>query len=277
MERRTAFSLPKYVNFLPLVGLVPLTLTAILSPVPILRFLAISLLAGSVAFLSLANLYLSLQITKLSDFVDDQAQTITKKQRYLIAAKIHETVTQLLFAASLITDAMLVNKADHSPEIVTSLQDLHQLTSTTHTAIRHLLLELRPTRINEVPLDRLITELVQIKRLSTEIEIQCMAIGTAYYPPGVHQSLYQIVDLALSNSVLHAQASYILVCLFLSQEEAIVSVEDDGCGFNPTQLKPEHFGLEDMSLCAHGIGASLVFDTLPGPRPKRVTCIWKRP
>lgn len=251
-------------------------LIAILNPIPALRYMAVSFLAGSVIILFVTNLCLCRQVIRLNNLAHDELHAVTQKQRYLIAAEIHETVTQLVFATSLMTDAMLANERDYPDEVSKNLKHLQQLTSTTHTAIRHLLLELRPTRMNEVPLDRLITELVQIKRASTEIDIQCMAIGTAHYPPDVHQSLYQIVDLALSNSVLHAQASYILVSLFLSQDEAIVSVEDDGCGFDHTRSKPEHFGLEDMNLCARSIGASLVFETLPGPHPKRVTCIWKK-
>lgn len=276
MVYRACGLLSQYLPHLLLVGLTPLTLVAALSSDSLFRLLAVSLLAGCAVSLAIANVGHSRHNIQAPCYVDDQEKLIAQRQRYLVAVEIHETVTQLLFAASLTTDAMLANKANHPPEIATSLQKLHQLTSTTHTAIRHLMLELRPARINEVPLDRLIKELVQIKQLSTEIEVQCMAIGTAHYPPDVHRGLYQIVDLALSNSVLHARASYILVSLFLSQDEAIVSVEDDGCGFDHTRSKPEHFGLEDMNLCARSIGASLVFETLPGPHPKRVTCIWKK-
>ncbi len=131
-------------------------------------------------------------------------------------------------------------------------------------------------RISEIALDRLIAELVHIKQMSTETDIQCIAVGTAQYSPDIHLSLYRIVDLALSNSVLHAQASYILVRLFLSQDEAIVTVEDDGCGFDHTERKGGHYGLEDIDTCARDIGAVLDWNTLPGPNPKKITCIWRR-
>lgn len=280
MEQRTTFLQPKYfylLYLLPLVGLVPLTLTAILSTTLILRCLAVSLLAGSVVSMALAGFYLSQHATRMGHYLADQAQLTTQRQRYLIAAEIHESVTQMLFATTLITKAMLA-KANTCPrEISGSLNNLHQLTSTAHIAIRHILLELRPTRINEVSLDRLITELVQIKQLSTETQIQCMSVGTAHYPPEIHQGLYRIVDLALTNSVIHAQASYILVHLHLSQDEAIICVEDDGCGFKHEELRPEHFGLDDIKTCARDIGAVLDWHTLPGPHPKKVTVIWRRP
>lgn len=277
MECKSYSSAPKYLCFLPLVGLVPLTLVAILSTTPISRTLTILLLTGSVVWLTLANLYLLRRTARLGRYIDDQEQLIVQRQRYLIAADIHQTVTQLLFATTLLTKAMLANINAYPHDIAADLKDLHQLTSTTHMAIRHILLELRPMRINEIPLDRLITELVQIKQMSTETDVQCMPVGTAQYPPDIQLSLYRIVDLALSNSVLHAQASCILVRLFLSQDEAIITVEDNGCGFNHTERKGGHYGLEDIDTCAREIGAVLDWNTLPGPNPKKITCIWRRP
>jgi NarL family two-component system sensor histidine kinase LiaS len=277
VEHKATFLLSPYLGFLFFVCIAFLMVIAALCSIPALRYLATFMLAGSAACLFLAALHLSRQVSRLSQSIDEQEQLITQRQRYLIAAEIHETITPLLFTTTLITHAMLAHEATCLGEIAASLKDLHQLASTTHKAIRHVLLALRPARISEIPLDRLITELVQIKRFCTETNIQCTAIGTAHYPPHIHQSLYRIVDLALSNSVLHAQASSILVRLFLSQDEAIISVEDDGCGFNHEDIKPGHFGLHDIETCARGIGAALSWHTLPGSHPKKLTCIWRKP
>lgn len=267
----SALSKQRYFPILiSLIGLVPLTLIALVNNGPGFRLLAVVFLV----LLILMNFYFFREPTNR---VDDQVRLATQRQRYLIAVEIHQTVSQMLFAATLISKAMLANENAYPNEIVTDLKNLRQLASTAHLAIRHILLGHRPTHINQIPLDRLITELVQIKRMSTESDIQCMAVGTASYPPDIHLNLYRIVDLALSNSVLHAQASHILVCLFLDQDEAIVTVEDNGCGFDHTERKGGHYGLEDIDTCARDIGAMLDWNTLPGPDPKKITCIWRRP
>lgn len=275
MECKNYSSAPKYLHLISLINLPFLLMILIFDLAFTTRVLF--LIADMLLLLALTICIRKLVARQLAGFINAQANLAASRERYLIAAEIHETVTPLLFATTLITNAMLAHEATCPCEIVTSLKDLHQLTSTTHKAIRHVLLELRPMRIDEIPLDHLITELVQIKRFSTETDIQCMVIGTAHYPPDIHQGLYRIVDLALSNSVLHAQASYILVRLFLSQDEAIVTVEDNGRGFDHTERKGGHYGLEDIETCACDIGAVLDWNTLPGPNPKEITCIWRRP
>ena len=273
MAHKMYANLPRYLFCLLLLWLV-LFLVLSLDLVPSLHLLTTSLLV--VAMLSIPCLVVGYR-RHIRQTTVIQIQRAIYRERYLIAVDLHDAVVPLMFSAGLIVEAILADEEVVSRETASRLEKLHWLTATIHTAMRHCLLDLRPTHLKEIPLDRLITELARIKQESTETEIQSVAIGTACYPSEVHRALYHIVNLALSNALLHAQASSIVVRLILEPDNAFISIEDDGIGFDPAQTTPGHFGLPDMRSHANDIGASLNFDTLPGPtQPKKITCVWRR-
>ncbi|MBN1310686.1 MAG: hypothetical protein JXB30_04635 [Anaerolineae bacterium] len=261
---------------IPVANLVLLPLLMI--DLPFVQHTIVTSLSISFTFLFLVLAVIAQRSTanRFQNLVRSQVRAAIQRERYRIAIQLHDSVTQLIFATSLVAEAMLANEAAYPDNTASRLKKLRQLTSTTNMAMRHFLLELRPTHINEIPLDQLIRELVDVKRSGTDIDIQCLVVGTASYPSKVHQAFYNIINLAVSNSMFHAKASYIIVQLLLGQDEAFISIEDDGVGFDPGIVKPGHFGLENMSLHARDIGASLVFDTLPGPQAKKITCVWRR-
>ncbi|RPI12002.1 MAG: hypothetical protein EHM65_06440, partial [Acidobacteriales bacterium] len=75
--------------------------------------------------------------------------------------------------------------------------------------------------------------------------------------------------------VRHAQASHIAVRLQKQEDMFLVSVEDDGQGFDPTRTLPpgDHFGLSVMRARAARIKGQLTIDSVPG-RGSRVVLAW---
>lgn len=276
-EQTACFPLPRYLYYIPLFNLFPLVTLFFLDFKPILRIVAVSAsVACTVAFVSLFFHFQRHAARWLDAIITDETQLAICRERNQIFDGLHDNVTTLIFSAGLIADALLANENNYSHDTVSKLKKLRLLSANSYIAIRHCLLELKPTRIHEIPLEQLVAELIGIKRSTTGAEIEYTAIGTASYPPGVHQGLYRIINLALSNSILHAQASSIKVRLLLNPDQVIATIEDDGIGFDPERIKKGHFGLPDMRSIERDIGASLVFNTLPGSTPKRITLTWRR-
>jgi signal transduction histidine kinase len=108
-------------------------------------------------------------------------------------------------------------------------------------------------------------------------------------PADVHVALYRIAQEALNNVVKHAQASHVAVslhCLPLSIPPATdqmdcedegwrvgLSIRDDGLGFDPGSVSPEHLGIGIMRERAASIGARLEIESGPG-RGTQVTVTW---
>jgi signal transduction histidine kinase len=78
------------------------------------------------------------------------------------------------------------------------------------------------------------------------------------------EHLYRLAQEALHNAVKHAQAKRAWVELVATDGEVVLTVRDDGVGFDPAEPHPGHFGLETMRERASRIGADLSLESAPG-------------
>lgn len=73
-----------------------------------------------------------------------------------------------------------------------------------------------------------------------------------------------IVDEALCNARKHGSAEEITAVVRKMRNGLVVSVTDDGCGFDPSRARSGHFGLQIMRERAEAIGAKLEVSSAPG-------------
>ena len=97
--------------------------------------------------------------------------------------------------------------------------------------------------------------------------------GSRKLPPDVQISLYRIAQEALNNIVKHAKATQAVVTLHL-EESVRLSIEDNGCGFDPAQVPPDHLGIRIMRERAEMIGADLSVYSEPG-EGTQISLTWK--
>ena len=75
--------------------------------------------------------------------------------------------------------------------------------------------------------------------------------------PQVEEHLYRIVLEALNNAVKHARATHAVVHVARSDGRLVITVSDDGVGFDAASRSPGHLGLDTMRERAEAIGAEL--------------------
>jgi signal transduction histidine kinase len=76
--------------------------------------------------------------------------------------------------------------------------------------------------------------------------------------------IYQIAKEALTNAITHSRAPAISVSLEVFPGEIILSVVDNGVGFEPSRPLEGHYGLHIMNERATSIGGILYVDSLLG-------------
>jgi signal transduction histidine kinase len=86
-------------------------------------------------------------------------------------------------------------------------------------------------------------------------------------------ALYRIAQEALNNSVKYAHATSANINLRLSSASVRLSVIDNGAGFDPENVPPNHFGLRIMRERAEAIGARLSVYSEPG-QGTQITVTW---
>jgi PAS domain S-box-containing protein len=206
------------------------------------------------------------------------------EERQRLARDLHDAVSQTLFSASLSAE-VLPRLWERKPEEgQRCLNELQLLTRGALAEMRALLLELRPAALLEASLSDLMRQLVEATAGRARLDVDFYAEGSCTLPPDVQVPLYRIAQEALNNLTKHAAAGRARVHINCAQlpgphtgQEPVsrfeLLIQDDGRGFDPGQVKPDHMGLSIMRERAEAIGAALDIQTKVG-RGTRVHVVW---
>src|SRR5690606_18956533 len=77
-------------------------------------------------------------------------------------------------------------------------------------------------------------------------------------------ALYRIVQEALTNIVRYAGAERVEICLFSENETTVLTIRDDGRGFDMRNPQRETLGIAGMRERAHLVGGTFLIDSRPG-------------
>jgi signal transduction histidine kinase len=225
----------------------------------------------------------------------EQSQEVAVlEERSRLARELHDAVTQTLFSASLVAEALPTTWEKDPQEGRGLLQELRSLSRGALAEMRTLLLELRPAALLETSLADLLRQLGEAASGRTGIPVSVQVEGQAKLPPDVHIAFYRITQEALNNVVKHARARQATVQLCYSGEDqaatsrktrqaegagagpsVLLSIRDDGRGFDPAQVPHNRLGLGIMQERAQAIGATLTVESQPG-HGTQVTVEWEQ-
>jgi signal transduction histidine kinase len=78
-------------------------------------------------------------------------------------------------------------------------------------------------------------------------------------------ALYRVAQEAMTNVARHARATRVDLMVERRDDLAMVMIEDDGAGFDPSRVQGgDHFGLLGMRERAEALGGNLTLETSPG-------------
>jgi PAS domain S-box-containing protein len=95
-------------------------------------------------------------------------------------------------------------------------------------------------------------------------------------PPDEIRHLLYIVREAMSNVVRHASATRCRIALVPAGDRWQMTIEDDGCGFNPADSRKQGLGMGNMEARARQIGAAIAITTAPGTGTRIVITLIRR-
>lgn len=198
------------------------------------------------------------------------------EERTRLARDLHDAVTQTLFSASLIAEALPSVWEEDRQEGGKLLQELRQLNRGALAEMRSLLMELRPAALEEAWLGDLMRQLGAAVSGRSGLAVDVRSEGECELPRDVHLALYRIAQEALNNVVKHAGASHVEVALScIPAPERTpqgdgprgcveLTVADNGSGFDPLAVAPESLGLEIIRERARTVGALLNIESKRG-------------
>lgn len=194
------------------------------------------------------------------------AQLGALEERNRLAREIHDTLAQSLTGLTLqleSADAMLESgmKLERVRQIVgralalsrSSLED-----------VRRSVLDLRAAPLEGRDLGQALLGLIEEKRAQHAVEISFEQIGASLdLPLRFEVCLYRIAQEALNNALLHSTATQIKLQLILTPDHVRLLIEDNGKGFELSDVQSGHYGLVGMRERARLLGGSLTIASSP--------------
>ncbi len=213
-------------------------------------------------------------------FYEQAQEAAVVRERSRLARDLHDAVTQTLFSASLLAEAVPACWDIDPEEGRALLEELRRLTRGALAEMRTLLLELRPAALEETRLVDLVNQLAEAATGRMGAPVAVDIDGECDLPPDVHEALYRIAQEALNNVVKHARATHAEVTLRCHAPgpgagggAVHLSIADDGRGFDPGRIAADRLGLGIMRERAEAIGAQLEIETEMG-KGSRISVAW---
>ncbi|WP_338782068.1 sensor histidine kinase [Metabacillus sp. FJAT-52054] len=192
---------------------------------------------------------------------EKQVQAMVSLERQRLARELHDSVSQQLFAASMLMSA--INEGESSPELTRKQMKLtEQMIHQSQLEMRALLLHLRPAALKGKTLkegvEELLSELIHKVPMTVTWKLESFKL-----PKGVEDHLFRILQESVSNTLRHAKAEQFDVLLIRREQMAILRITDDGIGFDVEQAKTGSYGLQNIKERAAELGGLVKIISLP--------------
>lgn len=160
----------------------------------------------------------------------------------------------------------LNKKLQAAPEPVKEkLADLISLLDTTVKTVRRISSELRPSLIDDLGLVAAMEWHMEEFQKRSGIDCQArLPENELNLSDNVKIGLYRILQESLTNVARHSQAKKVVVKLQKTDNQLILTVEDDGIGFDEANRNKKTLGLVGARERAEGLGGSYSIQGFPG-------------
>jgi signal transduction histidine kinase len=192
------------------------------------------------------------------------------EERTRLAREIHDTLAQQLTGIVLELEAAdtLLNRGSEG-RARSSVERARELARGALQEARSSVWNLRPAPLSATGLVAAIGHEVEAWEERTGIPARFRARAVPPHPPlspTAEVALLRIGQEALSNAARHGKPEHVDVELRAHAQELVLSVRDDGIGFDPAASAPREdcFGLDGMAERARNAGGSLTVVSAPG-------------
>ncbi|MDN6194249.1 MAG: sensor histidine kinase, partial [Alkalibacterium sp.] len=193
---------------------------------------------------------------------EETKNDILEGERKRIARELHDSVSQQLFAASMMLSAVNQQIEESTEGVVSQLKMVEQTINASQTEMRALLLHLRPVQLDGKSLKQGIEHL--LKELTSKIEVNIhYEIERITMPTVMEDHFFRILQELLSNVLRHAKAKVLEVYLTQNNNVIQLRVNDDGVGFDVEKPKSGSYGLQNIKERIEGMGGSVKVVSLP--------------
>ncbi|MBN1810504.1 MAG: PAS domain-containing protein [Anaerolineae bacterium] len=197
------------------------------------------------------------------------------KERERLARELHDSVTQSLYSVTLLSEAgRQLAEAGDLTRIGGYLERLGEISQQALREMRLLVYELRPLVLRREGLAGALQQRLDAVEKRAGVDARLLVEGEVELPAPVEEALYRIAQEALNNTLKHAGASNVTVCVRSRDDRVELEVIDDGGGFDLGAAgKDGGLGLTSMRERAEKVGGVLDITSALGEGTRVKACV----
>ncbi|KAB8125789.1 sensor histidine kinase [Gracilibacillus oryzae] len=193
---------------------------------------------------------------------EEKLNQVISEERNRLARELHDSVSQELFAASMLVSAVNASNSGENQIMTKQLGQIESMIQQAQLEMRALLLHLRPVPLKDNTLKEGMEKLLQ--ELKTKVHVHITwNVEDVLVNKGIEDHLFRILQEALSNALRHAKAETIDTILIERDGLVILRVKDDGVGFDMNEKKAGSYGISNMYERAAEMGAHVHIVSIP--------------
>ncbi|HLZ56007.1 MAG TPA: sensor histidine kinase [Ktedonosporobacter sp.] len=193
------------------------------------------------------------------------AQGARLEERARLARDLHDSVKQQVFAVTMQIGTALA-LLDHQKEAVQKhLLEAETLAYQAQQELTTLIRELRPLVLQDnkglaVALQDYVTTWSRQQNITTDIQVP----EARPLSPPLEEALLRLTQEALSNIARHSQATSVQVVMEYESGQVVLSISDNGCGFDAAKLNGSGVGLHSMQERMEALGGTVSIESTIG-------------
>jgi PAS domain S-box-containing protein len=197
-------------------------------------------------------------------FQEAQSKAALEERQHL-SRELHDSVSQVLYGIALgATTARRLLDSD-AGKAREPLDYVLTLAEAGLAEMRALIFDLRPESLETEGLVAALEKQAAYLRARHHIHVEVEMCCEPDIPLEIKETVYHIAQEALYNTVKHARATEVLLCL--EDETANIltmRLQDNGIGFDPDESFEYYRGLKSMKVNAQRLGGDLRISSTPG-------------
>ncbi|MFE2237689.1 GAF domain-containing protein [Streptomyces sp. JL2001] len=188
------------------------------------------------------------------------------EERSRLAHELHDAVSQKLFSLRLTAQAAAALVDRDPARAKGELQQVAELAAEAADELRAAVVELRPAALDEDGLVHTLRTQIQVLDRAHSARVTFDSPGMRALPAAQEEAVLRVAQEALHNALRHAEPAVVTVSLARRGPGALLTVRDDGKGFDPRTVRSagRHLGLVSMRDRAGGVGGRLTVTSAPG-------------
>lgn len=193
---------------------------------------------------------------------EESLQEVVNKERNRFARDLHDSVSQQLFAASMMMSAIIESSTIDDPALQHQIKMAEKMIQQSQLEMRALLLHLRPVQLKgkslQEGMEDLLTELMN--RLPIELH---HSIEDFPIEKGIEDQLFRVLQEGVSNTLRHAEATKLTISLIKREGFIIMRIIDNGKGFSQQEINTSSYGLDTMRERSVDLGGEFKAVSIP--------------